>query len=96
MVRRSLQAPVAQRLERTAHNGLVAGSIPARRRKPPVFGKLPLKFSDAAIAEAEDSFAADGYLVLPGFFSAGLSDQVQEVVERVKGSGQDRMWIRST
>jgi ectoine hydroxylase-related dioxygenase (phytanoyl-CoA dioxygenase family) len=46
-------------------------------------------FSDAAIAEAEDSFAADGYLVLPGFFSAGLSDQVQEVVERVKGSGQD-------
>jgi hypothetical protein len=35
-------------------------------------------------------------LVLPGFFSAGLSDQVQEVVERVKGSGQDRMWIRST
>ena len=27
-------APVAQRLERTAHNGLVAGSIPARRTIP--------------------------------------------------------------
>ncbi len=45
-------APVAQRLERTAHNGLVAGSIPARRTKAPVYVLQPATFNGQTAVDA--------------------------------------------